>query len=228
MRTCFANISRKGSHVTKSFKYPALTLLLASLAFALPPLQAQKKTETETGILWKETLTPEAKGTRMTVPKSILNIVRADPDDCLDPSGDETTEVDGYRVRKLGTELVAIWGKGSCFCSPTGNCAFWIFRSRQGNHGLLFHTYMVREFGFRHSASDGLPDLVLWSHDSAQRFPGTLWRFDGKEYVRECAWKIVSSFKDVQNGVAQRVESHVENNSCKLKLIPESESEKTD
>jgi hypothetical protein len=175
-------------------------------------------------ILWKETLTSAAKGTRIVVPSSVLAKVRANSDDCLDPSPAETVKVDAYQKRMGNLVLVAIWGRSSCFCSPTGNCAFWLFRSQRGKDNLLLETEMVREFGFLPSTTKGLPDLVLWSHDSAQRFPGALWKFNGTEYVSECSWEIVSAFRDVPSGMAERAESHVENNTCKLKLVPESEA----
>jgi hypothetical protein len=82
----------------------------------------------------------------------------------------------------------------------------------------------VQEFGFLPSITKGLPDVVLWSHDSADRFPGVLWKFNGTEYVSECSWEIVSTFRDIPNHVAERVESHAENTTCKLKLVPESDA----
>ena len=83
---------------------------------------------------------------------------------------------------------------------------------------------MVNQFGFLPSHTNGLPDLVIWSHDSADRFPGALWKFNGAEYVFECSWEVVSTFRDVPNGVAEWLESHIENNTCKLKLVPGTET----
>jgi hypothetical protein len=175
-------------------------------------------------IPWKETLTPAAKGTRIAVPGSILKEVKANPDDCLNPSREETAKVDAYQLRKGDFLLIAIWGRSSCFCSPTGNCSFWLYQSRDGNNKLLLKTEMVREFGFLRTSTEGLPDLVLWSHDSADRSPGALWKFNGRAYDSECSWEIVTSFRDVPNGIAEPIESHVEDSTCHQKLIPETES----
>lgn len=175
-------------------------------------------------LLWKETLTAAAKGTHIAVPGSILKDVKANPDDCLNPAPQETTKLDAYQLSKRGLVLIAVWGRSSCFCSPTGNCSFWLYRSRGGKKELLLQTDMVSQFGFLRSTTKGLPDLVLWSHDSAQRFPGSLWKFSGAEYVSECSWEVVSAFAGAPSAVAQRVESHIENNTCKLKLAPESEA----
>jgi hypothetical protein len=175
-------------------------------------------------LFWKETLTPAAKGTRIAVPGSILKDVKANPDDCLNPSPEETTNLEAYQLSKRDFVLIAVWGRSSCFCSPTGNCSFWLYRPRGGKKELLLQTDMVSEFGFLRSTTKGVPDLVLWSHDSAQRFPGALWKFNGAEYVSECSWEVVSTFTDAPDAVAQRLESHIENNTCKLRLAPESET----
>jgi hypothetical protein len=88
---------------------------------------------------------------------------------------------------------------------------------------------MVREFGFLKTSSNGMPDLVLWSHNSAQIFPGALWKFDGHGYDAECGWEIVTTFEGVPaNQLARAIKSHVENNTCKRKVEPESVIEKRD
>lgn len=219
-------------HIVSRLHNPKLlrTLVLSGLSaavasFASAPVHGQSSRR-DGFLLWKKTLTNAAKGTRSTVPRAILEDVRSDPQDCLDSSTNETTKVDGYRLQKQNLTLIAVWGKSSCFCSPTGNCAFWIYRSHRGNYEPLLQTDMVREFGFLQSTTNGLPDLVLWSHDSGQRFPGALWKFDGDTYVSKCSREIVSTYKDVPNGLAEWEESHVESNTCNLKLVPERERAK--
>ena len=197
-----------------------IAVVLCGPSLLVPAERHSEKAE----LLWKETLTSAAKGTRIVVPRSILKEVKANPDYCLNPSLEETTKVDAYRLRKRDLALIAVWGKSPCFCSPTGNCSFWLYQSRGGKKDLLLQTEMVHEFGFLPSATKGLPDLVLWSHDSAQRFPGALWKFNGAVYVSECTWEVVSTFSDVPNGTAEFIESHIENNTCKLKLVPETET----
>jgi hypothetical protein len=200
----------------------ALTLLIA----APPVLDARQQGQPRNAILWKKTLTLAAKGTQIHLPKSILNEIRADPNDCASFSPEEAVKVDSYRILKRNVVLIAVWGKSSCFCSPTGNCTFWIYQSRRRKYDLLLETSMVREFGFLSSTTNGLPDLVLWSHDSASRFPGALWKFDGSTYNSECSWEIVSTYRDLSNGGIEETGSHVENNTCKQRLIPETEMAK--
>jgi hypothetical protein len=88
---------------------------------------------------------------------------------------------------------------------------------------------MVTEFGFLKTSSNGMPDLELWSHNSAQIFPGALWKFNGSECVSECGWQIMTTFEDVSaNQLARAIEGHVDNNTCERKVEPESVIEKRD
>ena len=186
-------------------------------------MYAGQRSARSDSILWKATLTSAAKGTRIPLPKEILRQVKARPDDCMNPSPEELAKPDAYQKKTGGVGLIAVWSESSCYCSPTGNCAFWIFRLKDGKYSQLLRADMVREFGFVPSESSGLPDVVLWSHDSAMRFPGNLWQFDGKNYVSKCGWEIVTTYEDLPNGGVKEIGSHVEKNSCSAKLVPESE-----
>jgi len=200
-------------------------LLLIAVLVCRPSLLVRAERHSENSqVSWKESLTAAAKGTRIALPGSILKDVQADPDECLDPSPDETSKVDAYQRRTRNLVLVAVWGRSSCFCGATGNCTFWLYSSRSGKNKLLLQTEMVNQFGFLHTTSKGLPDLVLWSHDSAERFPGAFWKFNGAEYSPECGWEVVSTFRDAPSAKAEWVESHVENNTCKFKVVPEAET----
>jgi len=221
-----SNIVDQGNPVrpSKCTKLLAILILITVALVGPSLLLPAEKHPQEYQLLWKQTLTTAAKGTRIATPRSILAEVKASPDDCLDPSPEETTKVDAYRLPKRNLTLIAVWGRGSCFCSPTGNCSFWLYQFRGGKNKLLLQTDMVNEFGFLPSHTKGLPDLVIWSHDSADRFPGALWKFNGAEYVFECRWEVVSTFRDVPNGTAELAESHIGNNTCKLKLVPGTET----
>lgn len=197
-----------------------LTLGLGLGLFPPPPVSSAQTPSERDQILWKNTLTIAAKGTRIALPSAILAQVRAKPSDCLKPSPQEAVKLEAYEKRIRSYALVTVRGRGTCFCSPTGNCAFWLFRLGNGKKDLLLATEMVQDFGFLPSTTKGLPDLVLWSHDSAERFPAALWKFNGTEYFDECGWEVVSTFRDVPNGIAQWVESHIENNTCETKVFP--------
>ena len=150
--------------------------------------------------MWQEARRSAAKGTRITVPPPILRELTADPEDCPQPSPGETTKMDAYRVRSGHQSLVAVWGRGSCFCSPTGNCAFWVYRHRLGKYEKILDTDMVREFGFLESGARGYRDLVTWAHDSADRAPAFVYRFNGTKYEALCSWEEHYQYRELPDG----------------------------
>ena len=91
----------------------------------------------------------------------------------------------------LGSNLqggLAIQGQGTCFCSPTGNCEFWIYQLKSGKYRAVLRRGSVQVFGFLKSRTHGYPDLVTWSHGSATDSGGRLFRFDGNRYVASGSW----------------------------------------
>jgi len=134
------------------------------------------------------------------VPQPILDELAANPDDCADPTPGQTTKMDAYRVQNGSETLIAVRGRSSCFCSPTGNCEFWIYRSRRGKYEIILHAHMVNNFGFLKDKTDGYPNLVIWSHDSAQRAPARLLLFDRSEYREVCGWEEDYEFRELPDG----------------------------
>ena len=139
--------------------------------------------------MWKEARSLAAKGTQISVPQSILNELAANPDDCSDPAPGQTTKMDAYRVHNGAKALIAVRGNSSCFCSATGNCEFWVYRSHGAKHEIVLHDEMVNYFTFLKHQTSGYRDLVLWSHGSAFQSSARLLRFNGKEYEQACEWE---------------------------------------
>jgi hypothetical protein len=185
-----------------------LISILGNIVSASPQEISQKKLPP-----WQESLAPAAKGTRIAVPKPILRELKADPENCLDPSPTELEKMDAYFIRGNTQALVAVWGRGTCFCSPTGNCAFWLFRSRKGKYEKILDTDMVNQFGFVRSTTNGLQDLVLWSHGSAFDSGGSLWRFDGESYQQTCTW-LRTSRKQNERGDWVDVRPYITESTC--------------
>jgi hypothetical protein len=88
----------------------------------------------------------------------------------------------------------------SCYCGATGNCLFWVFRTSKGGYQLLLEGENVQDFGLLSAKTSGYRDLVVWSHDSAQRSPARLFQFDGKQYREVCGWEEDYEFKELPNG----------------------------
>ena len=85
---------------------------------------------------------------------------------------------------------LAIKGSGGCFCSATGNCAFWIYQLKNGKYRAVLSTDSVQNFGFLKSRTHGYPDVVSWSHGSATMSEARLFRFDGNRYVASGGWDV--------------------------------------
>jgi hypothetical protein len=85
---------------------------------------------------------------------------------------------------------LAIQGRGGCFCSPTGNCEFWIYQLKNGKYRAVLRKGSVQTFGFLKSRTHGYPDLVTWSHGSATQTGARLFRFDGNRYAASGGWDV--------------------------------------
>src|SRR5216684_7693904 len=167
-------------------KLLSCSFTLASLLF--PALGASQSPLSRSVPMWKEAHRPKTKGTHIPVPQPILDELKADPDDCADPTPGQTTKMDAYRVRNGNETLIAIRGRSTCFCCATGNCEFWVYRSRSGKYEIVLHDEMVNSFGFLRNRTNGYRDLVLWSHGSAFHSGARLLQFDRKEYEQSCEW----------------------------------------
>jgi hypothetical protein len=204
-----------------SFKLKLLsaTLTLGSLPF--PALGTPQSPPPGRVPMWKEARRPAAKGTSIPVPQVILNELKADLDECADPSPSETTKMEAYRVRNGGSFLIAIRGRSSCFCGATGNCTLWVYRLRRGKYEKILDTDMVNYFGFLTSRTNGHPDLVLWSHDSAQWSPAQLLRFDGEAYWGVCGWEEEYEYRKRPDGIWVPLgDPKIVSNNCDLKPTP--------
>jgi hypothetical protein len=112
----------------KSFRENRLCVVLALTVVAVPFCAKAQTIPAKNQPPRQESLATAAKGTRIAVPKPILREMKADPENCLDPSPSELEKMDGYLIRGKKHRLVAVWGRSSRFCSPTGNCAFGLFQ----------------------------------------------------------------------------------------------------
>ena len=65
---------------------------------------------------------------------------------------------------------------------------------------MILHTDMVNHFGFLKDKTDGYRDLVVWSHDSAQRSPARLLLFDRNQYREACGWEEEYEFRELPDG----------------------------
>ena len=159
---------------------------------------------------------PAAKGTRIRIPAVVLANVKANPDDCAESRADEPYKLDAFRVslNSKGESAIVVWGRSSCYCSPTGNCDFWVFHKVKGKYEMLLQTEMVRNYGFLTTKTNGYRDFAAWSHDSAQRSPARLYRFDGEAYQVHCGWEEAYEYEGPNETWVSVTEPRIEQNSC--------------
>lgn len=79
-------------------------------------------------------------------------------------------------------------GRGSCFCSPTGNCSFWVVVPVGDSYRVLLMASAVQTVAVQPQMTRGHPDLDVSMHDSAFETTHWTYRFDGRRYRRtQCA-----------------------------------------
>lgn len=201
-------------HKLKSFREGQLRIVLALAIIAVPFYAKAQTIPAKNQPPWQESLAPAAKGTQVPVPKQILKALRNQLSECADFLPYDKMTMDAYEFHNHNLKLVAVWARNACLCGATGNCEFWVFRAQRGRYDQVLETGLVREFGFLKATTNDLPDLVLWSHDSAQRYPGALWQFDGRVYESRCGWEIVSAYEELPDHQWKLTEEHVESNTC--------------
>jgi hypothetical protein len=190
----------------------AVTVLLvpqASTPQHTPPTQDEVEG-------FAERVTRESfRGKQVQVPTDILRELSATaPDDYAPCDQREKNRLEAHEISaEAGAPpLLALQGRGLCYCSPTGNCSFWLYEHKHKTHQLILEIDMVQSFGFLKSKTHGYPNLVTWSHGSATDSSANLFRFDGTKYVASGGWEIEFQYLDENGNLVQpdraRITSH--------------------
>ena len=99
--------------------------------------------------------------------------------------------VQSFEIREVslasGHEYL-VQGRGSCFCSPTGNCSFWVVVPVDDTFRVLLKSSAIQTAAVQPKMTRGHPDLDVSMHDSAFETTHWTYRFDGGRYRRvKCA-----------------------------------------
>jgi hypothetical protein len=182
-------------HLQGAMRISMMALVFANTVLLWPrtlPAQHTPPNAREVEAFAERARSERQVGKKAGVPTWILNElmagIRADIPYCDSKDRNDLEACEVPRRSNL-PGVLAIQGQGGCFCSPTGNCAFWIYQLKNGKYHLLLETDMVQVFGFLKSQTHGYPDLVTWSHGSATMFGAQLFRFNGDHYVASGAWE---------------------------------------
>lgn len=180
----------------RTIRTSANAFLLAITVLLWPhtlPAQHTPPTAREVEAFAERAASEQYKGKAVRVPNRIFTeLVIGVPASALYCHPDDRNMLQAYQII-LTPNLpggLAIKGGGGCFCSPTGNCAFWIYQLKDGKYRAVLSRGSVQSFGFLKSRSHGYPDLVTWSHGSATMSAAKLFRFDGKRYAASGGWDV--------------------------------------
>ncbi|MGA8870549.1 MAG: hypothetical protein WA434_00975 [Candidatus Acidiferrales bacterium] len=170
-------------------------LFLGSVVLLLPHAlfgQHSPPTSAEVAAFAERVRVERTMGEEVPVPDVIFNTLMADaPSDYPPCNPKDRNDLDAHEVSlgSGGARILAIQGRGLCFCSPTGNCQLWIYRVKDGAYRELLGIGTVQLFGFVKSSAHGHPDLVAWSHGSATDYGVRLFRFNGYRYRNSGEWE---------------------------------------
>jgi len=127
--------------------------------------------------------TPKA----IVLPQGILKILKADPDSGSDCAG-SPSDYSAWVMNLDGSvPEIVVQGRGTCLCSATGNCAFWIFKKTTSGFKTVLATDLVQDFNFKNTRTNGYRDLVTSAHGSISDSELRVFRFDGTRYrLKKC------------------------------------------
>jgi hypothetical protein len=180
----------------RAMRMSANALLLATTVLLWPhtlPAQHTPPTAREVEAFAERAASEQYVGKEVRVPDRIFNeLVAGVPAGCPFFHPDDRNILVAHQIFPTSNLLggLAVKGSGGCFCSPTGNCEFWIYLLKSGRYRAVLRRGSVQTFGFLKSRTHGYPDLVTWSHGSATESGARLFRFDGNRYVASGGWDV--------------------------------------
>jgi len=178
----------------RAVRMSATAFLLATTFLLWPdtlPAQYVPPTAREVDAFAERARSERYVGSEVRVPDRIFNqLVAGLPTDkpYCHPHDRKILEAHQIVVGSNLSGALTVQGQSTCFCSPTGNCEFWIYQLKSGKYRPILRRGSVQMFGFLKSRTHGYPDLVTWSHGSATESGGRLFRFDGNRYVASGSW----------------------------------------
>jgi hypothetical protein len=83
-----------------------------------------------------------------------------------------------------GAPEIATQPFGEHWCSPTGNCALWLFQKNGAGHKLILEKGAAQGFTVQSTRTNGFSDLVLTMHGSATEKDLYVYQFRDGQYRR--------------------------------------------
>lgn len=124
-------------------------------------------------------------------PRSAIQafLIHAREKQCIAEMGGPGQAVQPFEIRQVSINSGSraeflVLGRGECFCSPTGNCSFWVLAPKGSTFAVILNTFRAQGVETLPSTTLGHPDLELYGHNSAFESTHVIYRFDGERYRR--------------------------------------------
>jgi len=136
----------------------------------------------------KKTLASEKKisgGDRALLEKRIAQQYRGDPNPTKRAADTPVhlTDLNGDGIPEVIAQAV-----GDELCSPTGNCAFWVFQKTSSGYRLILEKGAAQGFTIQPNRTNGYSDVVLTMHGAATEQELYLYKFEQNHYRRAACY----------------------------------------
>jgi hypothetical protein len=99
------------------------------------------------------------------------------------------TRIKVVQLNGNGAPEIATQPFGEHWCSPTGNCAFWLFQKSGAGYKLILEKGAAQGFTVQPTRTNGFSDLVLTMHGSATEKDLYVYQFRGGQYRRAACYE---------------------------------------
>ena len=159
------------------------------------PLSNATKISTADRALLEERLAQQYKDNPDPIKRAASTLVQL-----IDLNGDGVPEIVAQAV-------------GDQLCSPTGNCAFWVFQKTTSGYRLILEKGAAQGFTIQPNRTNGYSDVVLTMHGSATEQGLYLYQFKQDRYRRAACYDANWTYLDKNNEVQELKEPRI--TACK-------------
>jgi len=182
-------------------------LFLLVVAFTVCAAQVAKSGQK---FLWDENQVQSAKHTlasetkisladRAWLKDRLAQQYKGDPDPAKRAAETRVQLVD---LNGDGVPEVVAQAVGNFLCSPTGNCAFWIFQKMPSGYRLILEKGAAQGFTIQPNRTNSYSDVVLNMHGSATEQGLYLYQFKQDRYQRtacyDASWTYLDENDEIQ------------------------------
>lgn len=179
-----------------------ISVVWASLAFAVKPANAQKRRTVQ-------------------VPKDIVQQLMKDEDlkesIQLRPDGSvENLVAEQIDLNGDGKPELKVQGINSGICG-NANCPTWVFRKLGSHYQMLLDAGAIQQIRLQNAFTHGYRDIITSMHGSAWDSGETLYKFDGKRYQRVACFYRTYHYQDEHGKIRELKRPKISRVKCEPK-----------